>query len=156
MLSCEPIRLNWSDLTEVIISFQYVVFIVVGTGLLFMLIFHVGLKEPQRSCTSVLAKEGSKRSASNWIHWFKEIQFYQVCRWNDVHWFLAIFRKSCWLNLLFHKGWVDFDPPPHPLPGFLRPLLPSPAQNSKAKDPLLPGFSLILWRSYMLMQLICQ
>lgn len=59
--------------------FQYVVFIVVGTGLLFMLIFHIGLKEPPRSCTYVFASEGSKRSAGNWIHWFKEIQFYQVC-----------------------------------------------------------------------------
>ena len=43
-----------------------------------MLIFHIGLKEPPRGCTYVLAKEGSKRSASNWTHWFKEIQFYQV------------------------------------------------------------------------------
>lgn len=60
-------------------SFQYVVFIVVGTGLIFMVIFHVGLKEPPRSCTYALAKKGSKRSASNWINWFKEVQFYQVC-----------------------------------------------------------------------------
>ncbi|KAL9987295.1 hypothetical protein ACROYT_G001578 [Oculina patagonica] len=59
-------------------AFMYVVFIVVGTGLLFMLIFHVGLKEPPRACTYALACEGSKRSAGNWIHWFKEIQFYQV------------------------------------------------------------------------------
>ena len=58
--------------------FQYVVFIVVGTGLLFMLIFHIGLKEPPRSCTYLFASEGSKRSAGNWKHWFKEIQFYQV------------------------------------------------------------------------------
>ena len=59
--------------------FQYIVFIVVGTGLLFMVIFHIGLKEPPRSCTYLFACEGSKRSAGNWIHWFKEIQFYQVC-----------------------------------------------------------------------------
>lgn len=59
--------------------FQYVAFIVVGTGLLFMLIFHIGLKEPPRSCTYVFANERSKRSAGNWMHWFKEIQFYQVC-----------------------------------------------------------------------------
>ena len=51
----------------------------VGTGLLFMLIFHIGLKEPPRSCTYLFASKGSKRSAGNWIHWFKEIQFYQVC-----------------------------------------------------------------------------
>lgn len=61
-------------------AFMYVVFIVVGTGVLFMLIFHFGVKEPSRSCTYALAceKRRSKRSASNWIHWFKEIQFYQV------------------------------------------------------------------------------
>lgn len=59
-------------------AFMYVVFIVVGTGLLFMLIFHIGLKEPPRSCTYLFASKGSKRSAGNWIHWFKEIQFYQV------------------------------------------------------------------------------
>ena len=51
----------------------------VGTGLLFMLIFHIGLKEPPRSCTYLFASKGSKRSAGNWIHWFKEVQFYQVC-----------------------------------------------------------------------------
>ena len=51
----------------------------VGTGLLFMLIFHIGLKEPPRSCTYLFACEGSKRSAGNWNRWFKEIQFYQVC-----------------------------------------------------------------------------
>lgn len=62
--------------------FQYVVFIVVGTGLLFMLIFHIGLKEPSRSCTfsGQVAVKGSKRRADNWIYWFKEIQFYQVCK----------------------------------------------------------------------------
>lgn len=55
----------------------------VGTGLIFMVIFHVGLKEPPRSCTYLYASEGSKRSAGNWIHWFKEIQFYQVCVKNE-------------------------------------------------------------------------
>ena len=47
-----------------------------------MLIFHIGLKEPPRSCTfsGQAAVKGSKRRADNWIHWFKEIQFYQVCK----------------------------------------------------------------------------
>ena len=59
---------------------QYVVFIVVGTGVLFMVIFHVGVKEPPRSCTYEFLCRGSKRSASNWKQWFKEVQFYQVER----------------------------------------------------------------------------
>lgn len=67
-------KLSPSDST----AFMYDVFIVVGTGLIFMVIFHGGLKEPPRSCTYALAKKGSKRSASNWINWFKEVQFYQV------------------------------------------------------------------------------
>lgn len=69
-------KLDPSDST----TFMYVVFIVVGTGLLFMLIFHIGLKEPPRSCTfsGQAAVKGSKRRADNWIHWFKEKQFYQV------------------------------------------------------------------------------
>ena len=76
------------------ILFQYVAFIVVGTGLLFMLIFHIGLKEPPRSCTYVFANERSKRSAGNWMHWFKEIQFYQVC--------LKILKKT----LLVHNRYT--------------------------------------------------
>lgn len=67
-------KLTPSDST----AFMYVVFIVVGTGLLFMLIFHVGLKEPSRCCTYSQATKTSKRRAGNWITWFKEIQFYQV------------------------------------------------------------------------------
>ncbi|CAH3194993.1 unnamed protein product [Porites evermanni] len=45
-----------------------------------MLIFHIGLKEPPRSCifSGQVAVKGSKRRADNWIHWFKEKQFYQV------------------------------------------------------------------------------
>ena len=64
----------------VLYFFQYIVFIVVGTGVLFMLIFHIGVNEPSRSCTNSLAftKKGSKRCARNWTSWFKEVQFYQV------------------------------------------------------------------------------
>lgn len=52
-----------------------------------MLIFHIGLKEPPRSCTfsGQVAVKGSKRRADNWIHWFKEIQFYQVCKKTSLH-----------------------------------------------------------------------
>ena len=57
---------------------QYVVIIVVGTGLLFMVIFHLGVKEPHRPCTFDIASVGSKRSALSWTKWFKEVQFYQV------------------------------------------------------------------------------
>ena len=57
---------------------QYVVFIVVGTGLLFVAIFHIGVKEPPRCCTHESASISSKRAASNWTAWFREPQFYQV------------------------------------------------------------------------------
>ena len=64
----------------VLFFFQHIVFIVVGTGVLFMMIFHIGVNEPARSCTNSLAstKKGSKRCARNWTSWFKEVQFYQV------------------------------------------------------------------------------
>ena len=57
-----------------------------------MLIFHIGLKEPPRSCTfsGQAAVKGSKRRADNWIHWFKEIQFYQVCKKKP-----AYIKNSC-------------------------------------------------------------
>lgn len=69
-------RVTRSDST----AFTHIVFIVVGTGVLFMMIFHIGVNEPARSCTNSLAstKKGSKRCARNWTSWFKEVQFYQV------------------------------------------------------------------------------
>ena len=57
-----------------------------------MLIFHIGLKEPPRSCTYLFASKGSKRSAGNWIHWFKEIQFYQVCVKKNKH--LTLYQRT--------------------------------------------------------------
>ena len=57
---------------------QYVVFIVVGTGVVFMIVFHVGVKETERDCTFQFATKSSKRSASNWTAWFREPMFYQV------------------------------------------------------------------------------
>ncbi|EDO34621.1 predicted protein [Nematostella vectensis] len=60
-------------------AFMYLVFVLVGTGLVFMVIFHAGVKEPHRTCTYALAScKKSKRSASNWTSWFREHQFYQV------------------------------------------------------------------------------
>ena len=53
-------------------------FIVVGTGLFFVIVFHCGVKEPQRDSTYEFATKGSKRSPSNWTKWFREVQFYQV------------------------------------------------------------------------------
>lgn len=61
-----------------LIPFQYVVIIVAGTGILFTIIFHVGVKEHQRDCCAQFATRSSKRSAANWAAWFREPLFYQV------------------------------------------------------------------------------
>lgn len=58
--------------------FQYVVFIVVGTGVFFSIVFHVGVKEHPRDCSAEFATKSSKRSAANWTAWFREPLFYQV------------------------------------------------------------------------------
>ena len=54
------------------------VIIVAGTGILFTIIFHVGVKEHSRDCCAQLATRSSKRSAANWTAWFREPLFYQV------------------------------------------------------------------------------
>ena len=54
------------------------VFIVVGTGILFMFIFHLGVKEHPRDCSVEFATSSSKRSAANWSAWFRVPMFYQV------------------------------------------------------------------------------
>ncbi|KAK3709913.1 hypothetical protein QZH41_020039, partial [Actinostola sp. cb2023] len=59
-------------------AFMYVVFVILGTGLLFMVIFHVGVKEPYRTCSHELASSGNMRSSQSWKLWFKKIQFYQL------------------------------------------------------------------------------
>jgi hypothetical protein len=56
---------------------QYLALITVGIGLLFMLIFHIGVKEKPRKC-SYLGSTKGKRNASNWKLWFKESEFYKV------------------------------------------------------------------------------
>ena len=58
--------------------FQYVVFIVIGTGILFSIIFHVGVKEHPRDCSVEFVTSSCKRSAANWKAWFREPRFYQV------------------------------------------------------------------------------
>lgn len=58
--------------------FQYVVFIVVGVGLFFVTLFHIGVKERPRDVSHELATRSSRRSASNWVKWFKVPLFYQV------------------------------------------------------------------------------
>ena len=58
--------------------FQYVVFIVIGTGILFSIIFHVGVKEHPRDCSLEFVTSSCKRSAANWKAWFREPRFYQV------------------------------------------------------------------------------
>ena len=58
--------------------FQYVVFIVIGTGILFSIIFHVGVKEHPRDCSVEFVTSSCKRSAANWKAWFREPSFYQV------------------------------------------------------------------------------
>ncbi|XP_032230199.2 major facilitator superfamily domain-containing protein 12 isoform X3 [Nematostella vectensis] len=59
-------------------AFMYVVFIVVGVGLVFVAIFHVGVKEKPRDCSHEFATASSKRSASNWKMWFRVPLFYQT------------------------------------------------------------------------------
>ena len=54
------------------------VFIVVGTGVFFSIVFHVGVKEHPRDCSAEFATKSSKRSADNWTAWFREPLFYQV------------------------------------------------------------------------------
>ena len=54
------------------------VFIVVGTGIFFSIVFHVGVKEHPRDCSAEFATKSSKRSAGNWTAWFREPLFYQV------------------------------------------------------------------------------
>ena len=71
-----------------------------------MLIFHIGLKEPPRSCTfsGQAAVKGSKRRADNWIHWFKEIQFYQVCKKTSLHKELMLQEKRLFKQDCFWHG----------------------------------------------------
>lgn len=59
-------------------AFMYVVFIVVGTGVFFSIVFHVGVKEHLRDCSAEFATKSSKRSAGNWTAWFREPLFYQI------------------------------------------------------------------------------
>ncbi|RMX47404.1 hypothetical protein pdam_00019331 [Pocillopora damicornis] len=59
-------------------AFTYVVFIVVGTGVFFTVVFHLGVKEPSRDCSVEFATQSSKRSAANWRAWFREPLFYKV------------------------------------------------------------------------------
>jgi len=59
-------------------AFTYVVLIVAGTGILFTIIFHVGVKEHPRDCCAQFATRSSKRSAANWAAWFREPLFYQI------------------------------------------------------------------------------
>jgi len=59
-------------------AFMYVVFIVVGTGVFFSIVFHVGVKEHPRDCSAEFATKSSKRSAANWTAWFREPLFYQI------------------------------------------------------------------------------
>jgi len=69
------------------------VFIVIGIGLVFSLLFHIGVKEPVRedgtdpenqsllrSCKDASSIEVStiRRSLMSWKDWLKEKQFYQV------------------------------------------------------------------------------
>lgn len=58
-------------------EFMLLALITVGIGLLFMVIFHVGVKEkPRLNC--FIKNEKSKRNAKNWKLWFKEPQFYKM------------------------------------------------------------------------------
>ena len=67
-------------------TLQYVVFIVVGTGIFFTIVFHVGVKEHPRDCSAQFATKSSKRSAANWTAWFHEPLFYQVTSYTaDLH-----------------------------------------------------------------------
>jgi hypothetical protein len=77
---------------------QYVVFIVVGVGLFFVTIFHLGVKERPRESSHQFATRSSRRSASNWVMWFKVPLFYQV---HDM----LIGVKDCIIRLLTdYKG----------------------------------------------------
>ncbi|KAK3732915.1 hypothetical protein QZH41_012673, partial [Actinostola sp. cb2023] len=69
-----PNQLNKSDAR----AFTYVVIIVVGVGLFFVTLFHLGVKEQPRDCSHKLASKSSKRSASNWAMWFRVPLFYQT------------------------------------------------------------------------------
>ncbi|XP_031554631.1 major facilitator superfamily domain-containing protein 12-like isoform X2 [Actinia tenebrosa] len=70
----DPNQLSTSDAT----AFMYVVFIVVGVGLFFVTIFHIGVKERPRDASHEFATKSSRRSASNWVMWFKVPLFYQT------------------------------------------------------------------------------
>ncbi|XP_020905896.1 major facilitator superfamily domain-containing protein 12 isoform X2 [Exaiptasia diaphana] len=69
-----PNQLNKSDAK----AFTYVVLIVVGVGLFFVTLFHLGVKEQSRDCSHEFATRSSKRSASNWAMWFRVPLFYQT------------------------------------------------------------------------------
>lgn len=66
-----------ADFCNPLYFFQFLALIAVGIGLLFMLIFHVGVREKPRLSAFKAHKE-SKRNAGNWKLWFKDMQFYKV------------------------------------------------------------------------------
>ena len=85
-----------------LIPFQYVVIIVAGTGILFTIIFHVGVKEYPRDCCAQFATRSSKRSAANWAVWFREPLFYQVHILPSPDLILLV------LKLMVRSAWTEF------------------------------------------------
>lgn len=92
-----------------LIPFQYVVIIVAGTGILFTIIFHVGVKEYPRDCCAQFATRSSKRSAANWAAWFREPLFYQV------HILLSPDLILLVLKLMVRSAWTEFIETVNPL-----------------------------------------
>ncbi|XP_028407055.1 major facilitator superfamily domain-containing protein 12-like isoform X2 [Dendronephthya gigantea] len=71
MKSCDVIGPDDHD------EFMYLALITVAFGLVFMFIFHLGVKERPRK-SSHIGDSKSKRNASDWKLWFREIEFYKV------------------------------------------------------------------------------
>ncbi|XP_063717851.1 major facilitator superfamily domain-containing protein 12-like [Symsagittifera roscoffensis] len=87
-------------------AFKYLGMIVVGTGVFFMVVFHVGLKEPRRPEHDSLEASQNRNNSFTWKCWFKEPQFYiigfvymqtrLICNFTQVYYPLYI---STTLNL---------------------------------------------------------
>ena len=61
---------------------QNLVLIVVSVGILFSIIFHVGVKEKpvtHEMEESLTQKSCQKMKKTTWTAWLKEVQFWQVC-----------------------------------------------------------------------------
>lgn len=77
-------EINLKDAT----AFEEVAFLILGIGLVFSTIFHIGVRETPRNLQRITSPESQiEASSSNlveteismsWNHWFKESQFYKV------------------------------------------------------------------------------